>query len=91
MGNKSSDLSAHPVLSGLERSAKRRKKDMKDEDKEALAKALRLLMAGAAQDDNQANSKKKPALNKLLKLSHVTKELRRIPIQEHFLEQGGCE
>ena len=79
-GNKGSDLSAHPVLSGLERSAKRRKKDMKDEDKAAAATALRRLMAASAQDDNQANAKKKPALNKLLKLGQVTKELRRIPI-----------
>jgi len=53
---------------------------MKHEDKEKEAKALINLMTEAAQDDNEANSKKKPALNKLLKLGQVTKELRRIPI-----------
>ena len=30
-------------------------------------------------------------MNKLYKLDYVTKELRRIQIQEEFLDQGGCE
>ena len=88
---KVTDLNAHPILAGLERSAKRRKMEMKTEDKNAAAKALIKLMTEAVMSDNDANSKKKPALNKLLLLSQVTKELRRIPIQEEFLDYGGCE
>ena len=47
-------------------------------------------MKTAVQEDNEANSSRKPALNKLLQLERVTKELRRIPIQEYFIEFGGC-
>ena len=31
-------------------------------------------------EDNESNGNKRPALNKLLKLDYVTKELRRIPL-----------
>ena len=74
------DLNAHPQLAGLERSAKRRKNEMKDEDKEEAAKKLIKIMSDAVENDNRANSAKKPALSKLLLLGQVTKELRRIPI-----------
>lgn len=44
----------------------------------------------AVEADNQSNSKRKPALQKLMQLDEVTKELRRIPIQQDFLDRGGC-
>lgn len=53
---------------------------MKDEDKEEAAKKLIKIMSDAVENDNRANSAKKPALSKLLLLGQVTKELRRIPI-----------
>lgn len=41
---KVTELSAHPTLAGLERSANRRKMEMKGEDKDSAARALRKLM-----------------------------------------------
>ena len=48
-------------------------------------------MLDVVEADNASNAKRKPALEKLKNLQHVTKELRRIPIQEFFIEKGGCE
>ena len=48
-------------------------------------------MRQAVEKDNASNTKSLPALEKLLLLEKVTKELRRIPIQETFIEKGGCE
>jgi len=47
-------------------------------------------MKEAVAQDNEANINRKPALRKLLLLDEITKELRRIPIQENFIERGGC-
>ena len=47
-------------------------------------------MQDAVEKDNKANEAGRPALKKLLMLEDVTKELRRIAIQDKFLENGGC-
>ena len=48
-------------------------------------------MHECVESDNKNNSLRKPALQKLLNLDHVTKELRRIPIQNSFIEKAGCD
>ena len=59
--------------------------------KKQTASSLIMTMLQTVEDDNKSNSQRKPALGKLLKLEEVTKQLRRIPIQETFIEEGGCD
>ena len=53
---------------------------MTDEERQAAAHELIVLMLDVVEKDNNSNAKRKPALEKHFKLEHVTKELRRIPI-----------
>ena len=69
---------------------KRRKTELSDAQKEMAAEDLIKTMKKQVNDDNENNAQRKPALNKLLNLDYVTKELRRIPLQNCFLENGGC-
>jgi transcription factor SPN1 len=47
-------------------------------------------MAQAYHDDNKANSSGKPALNKLMSLDQVCRELKKLSIQEIFIDKKGC-
>ena len=69
---------------------RKRKDDMNDDTKKEVAEKLIIMMNKAVNDDNEANQLKRPALQKLLNLDHAIKELRRIPIQEFFLDSNGC-
>jgi transcription factor SPN1 len=88
---KDESVTGHPTLDALARASKRRKIEMTDEERQQAAHDLITLMLDVVEQDNASNAKRKPALQKLLNLEHVTKELRRIPIQEYFIEKGGCE
>lgn len=71
---------------------RRAKDEMPDHEKNEAAKALVTTMNNAVSKDNNNNSNRRPALEKLFNLEFVTKELRRNPIQDAFIEnQGGCE
>ena len=63
---------------------------MSDEELERAAKTLIIKMQDAVRKDNENNLNGKPALEKLMLLKEVTKELRRIAIQHYFLDNGGC-
>ena len=63
---------------------------MSDEELERAAKTLIIKMQDAVRKDNENNLNGKPALEKLMLLKEVTKELRRIAIQHYFLDSGGC-
>lgn len=63
---------------------------MTDEELKKAAQQLISKMQDAVENDNENNASGKPALSKLLLLGDVTKELRRIAIQHHFMENGGC-
>lgn len=84
------EVNQHPTILALEKAAKRRKIEMTDEERQKAAHDLILQMKKVVIQDNESNIARKPALQKLLNLDPVTKELRRIPIQDHFIESGGC-
>ena len=48
-------------------------------------------MKEAYDKDRLANKQGRPALQKLILLDHVTKELRKAPIQEKLLDKGGIK
>ena len=83
------EANLHPAIAAL-KSSRKQKIEMTDDEREKAATALIIQMKTAVAEDNEANSNRKPALKKLLLLEEVTKSLRRIPIQEHFIERGGC-
>ena len=62
---------------------------MTDEEKRKASEELIYEMKDAVEKDNEANSKRKQAIRKLMSLETVTRDLRRIPIQEHFIDAGG--
>lgn len=70
----------HPTILALEKAAKRRKIEMTDEERQKAAHDLILQMKKVVMQDNESNGNRKPALQKLLNLDPITKELRRIPI-----------
>lgn len=80
----------HPTLLALEKSSRRRKTELTDDDKKAEAQQLIDAMQLAVRQDNKANSEQRPALQKLINLEQISKQIRRIPIQEQFIDQGGC-
>jgi hypothetical protein len=47
-------------------------------------------MLAAFHDDNEANEKSKPALQKLVSLDSVCRELKKLSVQEAFLDINGC-
>ena len=63
---------------------------MSEEELQKAAKNLILKMQDAVSNDNESNKKGRPALEKMMLLKEVTKELRRIAIQHYFMENGGC-
>ena len=46
-------------------------------------------MCDAVNEDNKANSQGRPALNKMMLLDSVNRDLRKLAIQEKFLDIGG--
>lgn len=87
------ESSLHPTMLAMSRAKERRaqKSEMTKEKKQETASSLITLMLETVEEDNTSNSLRKPALKKIFELEHVTKELRRIPIQEAFIENGGCD
>jgi transcription factor SPN1 len=62
---------------------------MTDEEVEAMANKLALQMRDAVNEDNKANQNGRPALSKLMLVDQVTKDLRKLSVQEKFLDIGG--
>jgi hypothetical protein len=54
--------------------------DMTDEEIDAHAKKIAQQMCDAVNDDNKANSEGRPALNKLMLLDSVNRDLRKLAI-----------
>ena len=93
MGDDGPDVSSHvPSLPAqkIVGGQKRKKQEMSDEELQKAAKMLILKMQEAVSNDNESNKKGRPALEKMMLLKEVTKELRRIAIQHYFMENGGC-
>ena len=78
--NYKADNKANIKLKKMVKEKRKRKDDMDDVSKKEVAEKLIIMMNKAVNDDNEANQLKRPALQKLLNLDHVIKELRRIPI-----------
>lgn len=62
---------------------------MTDEEIDAHAKNIAQQMRDAVNDDNKANAEGRPALHKLMLLDQVNRDLRKLSIQEKFLDIGG--
>lgn len=93
MGDDGPDVSSHvPSLPAqkIVGGQKRKKQEMSEEELQKAAKMLIIKMQDAVQNDNESNKKGRPALEKMMLLKEVTKELRRIAIQHYFMENGGC-
>lgn len=82
--------SSHPLLAAMQKTQRRRKTELSEDERRQAAEALIKLMKTIVIEDNESNGQRKPALKKLLNLDKVTKELRRIPLQSYFLDSGGC-
>ncbi len=64
---------------------------MSEEQIEKSANDLVKCMHEAVDNDNIANANGKPALNKLMLLDQVCRDLRKLAIQEKFLDLGGLK
>ena len=74
---RTSEAHEHPAM---KKTSRRMKNAMTEDEKQKAATELIVIMKNAVDKDNESNSNRKPALQKLLLLEQVTKELRRIPI-----------
>lgn len=82
----------HHGMAATSHSLRRKKKPTADEEEEHKKQAQELIarMREADENDREANSKKRPAIKKLIILEEIAKELRRLPIQYFFLDYNGC-
>lgn len=55
------------------------------------ALALIVKMNKAFEQDQKSNQAKRPAIQKMLLLDEIIKELRKKSLQDHFLDNGGCK
>ena len=56
-----------------------------------VAESGEILMHEAVDNDNIENANGRPALNKLILLDQVCRDLRKLAIQEKFLDLGGLK
>lgn len=78
-------------LEKLKNPKKKKKIEMTDDEIEENARMLCDKMRDAVNEDNRANAEKRPALCKLMLLDKVTRDLRKIAVQEKFLDLGGLQ
>ena len=73
--------------------AKKGKENQDEDDEEINAIAGELInkMINAVNADKDANEHSQPALQRLLMANEVYSLLRKIPVQERFLDQDGCQ
>jgi hypothetical protein len=61
------------------------------EDEDARANNLVARMKEACEIDHYSNKKKQPAIRRMILSQEVYREIKKISLQDKFLENGGCQ